>query len=231
MKNPALFRRSLAAVGLMATAVLMFVSVLFAPPFPGDFESLLTEIDQAGWQGTVSALAFSLAQLPLLAGLLGIGHLLRDRAPVLSNVGTSLGLVGAFGHSVFGGVTMVQLSMAGDAANRGVHADILRSVESGPAVTFMVMGLLGTVLGMLLLSIGLWRARVMPRWVAPALWAFLVVEFAGTAVSDWAAPVSGVLYLVALGALGVTVWRTPLDRWRTERESLEGPRTLEPLPG
>lgn len=214
MRDSATFRRTAASVGLVTTTVLMFLSVVLAPEFPGDFESLLAEIEAGGTGAQVSALAFTAAQLPLVAAVLGIGHLLRDGAPVLSNLGTSLSLVGAFGHAVYGGVTLVQLSMAGDVANHGVHADILGDVESGPAVAFMAMGLLGTVLGILLLSVGLWRARIAPRWVAPVLWAFLVVEFAGSAVTEWSAHLAVLLYAAAFFALAATVLRTPAQQWR-----------------
>lgn len=219
MKDTATFRRTAAAVGLVATALLMIVSIVLAPEFPGDVEARLAAIDAAGTGGRISALAFGLAQLPLVAGLLGIGHLLRQRSPRLSNIGTTLGVVGAFGHSVFAGVTMVYLSMAGDSANRSVHADVLRAVESGPAVAFMVMGLLGTVLGLLVLSIGLWRARVAPRWAGPALWVFLAVEFAGQGLIDWASEVAVVIHTVAFTALAATIWRSPAALWRTGTDS------------
>ena len=219
MKNPATFRRTAAAVGLVTTAALMVVSIVLAPPFPGDFEEFLAGVDDAGSAATISALGFTLAQLPFLAAVLGIGHLIRPGAPVLSNVGTTLAVIGGFGHAVYGGVSMVQLSMAADAANHAVHAQILTDVESGPAVAFMAMGLLGTVLGLLLLAIGLWRARVEPRWVGPVLGAFLVVEFAGSALTEWSAYVSGVLYVLAFGALAATIWRSPDELWQTAAEA------------
>lgn len=113
---------------------------------------------------------------------------------------------------------MVHLSAAGDSVNRELHAELIDSVESGPAAAFMVMGLLGTVLGILLLSIGLWRARVAPRWAAPALLAFLIVEFVGTAISDWASQVAGLLFLSAFVALAVTIWHSPRVTWQTGYE-------------
>ncbi len=229
MKNPSTFRRQAASVGLVTTAVLMLVSTSLSPPFPGNFEDLLAEIDAAGSSATISAVAFTLAQLPFVAAVLGIGHLLRGRSPLLSNLGTTLALVGAFGHSVYGGVAMVQLTMAGDEANRAVHADTLTGVESGPAVAFMAMGLIGTVLGILLLAIGLWRARVSPRWVAPVLGAFLVVEFAGQSVSEWASQVSIVLYLAAFTALAVTIWRSPAEDWASGTGVAQAP-VSEPAP-
>jgi prepilin signal peptidase PulO-like enzyme (type II secretory pathway) len=64
-----------------------------------------------------------------------------------------------------------------------------------------VVGLAGTVLGLLLLSIGLFRTGLGPRWVGPALWTFLVVEFVGGALSEYASYVSSVLLLVAFFGL------------------------------
>lgn len=215
MKNTATFRRTAAAVGLVTTALLMVVAVIVEPPSPGNFTDRLSEIDEAGTSATISAFAFTLGQLPFIVGALGIGHLLRGRAPVLSNVGTTLAVIGGFGHSVFGGVSMVQLNMAADAPNRAVHAQILEQLESGPTVAFMAMGLLGTVFGILLLSIGLFRGRVVPRWVPVALWAFLVIEFVGSNFTEWASPASGLLYLVSLTAIAAAIWRSPASVWET----------------
>lgn len=129
-------------------------------------------------------------------------------------------MVGAFGHSVAGGLTLVHLSMAADSANRGVHAALLAAVESGPAFVFQAMGLLGTVLGLLLLAVALWQARVAPRWVGPVLGAFLVVEFAGSAVGGWSSEPAVVLYLVALTALAATVLRSPVAAWRSGADAV-----------
>jgi hypothetical protein len=216
------------AVALVAAALLMVVSVVLEPEFPGAFTDRLAAVDEGGTSAAVSAVTFALAQLPFIIGVLAIGHLLRDRAPVLSNVGTSLAVLGGFGHSVFGGISMAMLAMAADAPNRAVHADLLEQIESGPAAVFMAVGLLGTVFGILLLGIGLFRARVVPRWVPILLWAFLVVEFAGSALSEWASSVSAVLYLVALTATAVAVWRSPISSWENRsvaHEIAREPRT------
>ncbi|MGH3368623.1 MAG: hypothetical protein ACRDPR_01350 [Nocardioidaceae bacterium] len=214
MTNTNTFRRSAAAAGLASTAALMAVSTVLAPEFPAGFADRLAAIADGGNRAWVSALAFTLAQLPFIAGMLGIGHLLRSTAPRLSAVGTSLAVLGGFGHSVFGGISLVQLEMAGDVAHRDLHAGLLERVESGPAAAFMAMGLIGTVLGLLLLSIGLFRAGVGPRWVGPALWAFLAVEFAGSAVSEWSSHLAVVLYVATFGVLAVTVHRSPQLAWQ-----------------
>lgn len=220
MKDTASFRRTAAATGLVSTAALIVVSVIFQPEFTSGAAERLAAIDAAGTGGSVSAFTFTLAQLPMIAAVLGIGHLVQVRAPRLATIGTTLALVGIFGHSVYGGVAMVQLSMASDTRNRAVHANLLEAVESGPATAFMLMGLAGTVLGILMLSIGLWRAGVAPRWAGPTLWLFLVVEFVGTSISEWASPVSVALYLIAFVGLAVTVWRSPRASWGTHSEQV-----------
>ncbi len=81
--------------------------------------------------------------MPFIVAIL-ISHLIRvgARSPRCA----TLGVVGGFGHSVFSGITLVQLSMASDEQNRAAYVSVLEAVESWPAVTFMAMGLIGTVL-------------------------------------------------------------------------------------
>jgi hypothetical protein len=131
--------------------------------------------------------------------------MVAPRAPRLAWLGGVLAVLGGFGHAVFGGVVLTQLALATDTANRAAMGEVVGRVESGPAVAFMAMGLLGTVLGLLLLSIGLFRTRVVPRWVPAALWAFLVVEFVGTGLTEWATPAAGVLYLAALSGAALAL--------------------------
>ena len=111
------------------------------------------------------------AQKPLVQQ--GLGHLLRERAPRLSLVGTCLASLGAFGHAVFGGVALVTVSMAQETAERARMAALLQDVESSPAMVFAATGLLGTVLGLVVLSVGLWRTRVAPRWVPVLVGGFM----------------------------------------------------------
>ena len=215
MNNTATFRRNVAAAGLVTTAALSTLSNMTAPEYPAGGTERLAAIGENLTSSSVSAASFALAQLPFLAAVLGLGHLLRNRSPRLSNLGTSLGVLGGFGHAVFGGIALVYVAMAADDANVNAYGALLDDFETSPVMVFALFGLVGTVLGLVLLSVGLWRAGVGPRWVPPALGAFLVVEFVGSAVSDWSGQVSAVIYLVAFSALGAFVWRTPAAAWTT----------------
>lgn len=195
------FRRDCAAGGLVAGAVMSAAWVLLQPAFPSGYEARLAAIDAGGAGAATSAALFTASQLPMLAAVLGIAHLLRRDAPVLSNLGGALSVVGTFGHAVFGGISLVTVVMAQDLAQRSEYAGLWEDIETSPVMVFSALGLLGTVLGLLLLSIGLWRAQVAPRWVPVTLWLFLVVEFVGTGLSDYAGYLSGLLLIVAFVAL------------------------------
>jgi hypothetical protein len=68
--------------------------------------------------------------------------------------------------------------------------------------------LAGTVLGLLLLGIDLYRTRTGPTWVGPAIWAFLVIEFVGTAISRYASYPSVLLPGAAFVALAAWLHTT-----------------------
>ena len=211
----ATFRRNAAAIGLAATAVLSAVSVLLQPDFGPDPTARLTALDAAGLRGQISAVTFVVAQLPAIAGLLGLAHLIRSASPRLSNAGGTLSMIGIFGHTVFGGMTMAYLGMAADVENRAIYGALIGRLESGPVMIFAALGLLGFVLGVAVLAVGLWRTRVVARWVPALLGAWLVVEFVGTGLSAYAAPLSATMFVVACFALARCLWQTPATNWST----------------
>lgn len=226
MKDTATFRRTALAACLILAAVSSVVWVLLEPPFPDGYAARLAAVDEAGAGAMVSATVFTWSQLPMLVALLTIAHISRPGAPRLATVGGGLGALGAFGHAVFGGAMLVTVLMARDSAHRAVHAGLLEQIESTPALmVFAAAGLLGTVLAFLLLGIGLWRSRVVPRWVAAALLAFLVVEFVGTAFTELAGYLGLSCLVVAFGALALHVWRAPLE---VPRPSPDSPRAPVP---
>ena len=199
--------RLFAATCLVATALLSTISVLLQPEFAADPAERLAAMDASGTPGVVSLLAFALSQLPFLVAVVATAMLARTGSPRLATTGGALAVVGGFGHAVYGGVGLAYLAMSSDDADRAALAEVVTRVESGPAVGFMAAGMLGTVLGLLLLGIALFRSRVVARWVPAALWAFLLVEFVLSNVTEWAAPLAATLYLGAFVGIAATVVR------------------------
>jgi len=199
--------RLFAATCLVVTALLSVLSMLLQPEFSADPAGRLAAIDAAGTAGEVSLLTFVLSQLPFMIAAVAIALLAGTRAPRLAVAGGALAVVGGFGHAVFGGIGLAYLAMSSDAANRAALADVVTRVESGPALIFMAAGMLGTVIGLVLLGIALFRSRVVARWIPFALWAFIVTEFALTNVSEWASPAAGLLYVSAFTGIAVQLVR------------------------
>lgn len=192
--------RVVAATSLVATAVLSAVAVLLEPEFPAEATDRLASMAEGGTSVAISAVAFTLSQLPFLVGVVLIALYSFAASPKLAVAGGILASLGGFGHAVFGGIALSQLAMA-DSPETAAMGEVVEAIESGPAIPFMAMGLLGTVLGVLLLGVALFRSRLVPRWIPVALWGFLVVEFVGTSLSDWASPAAVALYLAACGGL------------------------------
>ncbi|WP_122260625.1 hypothetical protein [Ornithinimicrobium cerasi] len=210
--------RAAVAGSLAVGAALTVVSVATMPDFSGDQAARLEAV-AASPRAALSALTWVLSQPLLGLGVVGVAHLARGRAPVLATLAAVLFGLGALGHAVYGGVNLAMLAMAEDLGAVEAHVAVLDRLETGTMLPFMAAGLLGTVLGLLLLAAALWRADVGPRWVGPALVAFVLLEFVGSNFSRWAGVASGALLLLALVTLAVAVLRSSPAHWRTEAEA------------
>ncbi len=188
-----------ARAALVLAPVLAGLSVVLQPELDGGPAHQLTVLDTV--PAAVSAAAFLIGQLPMLVAVLAIGRLLLPAAPRLSAWGTGLGVLGCLGHTAFGGLSLAMVMMARDPEHHDVYAGLLDRVFNSPVMLVSIAGLLGTVLGLLLLGIGLFRTRTGPVWVGPAIWAFLLVEFAGTSLSPHASYLSVLLLGAAFWAL------------------------------
>jgi hypothetical protein len=213
VKDTARFRRTAVATCLLVGPVLAVVSNVLQPPFVSDHADRLADLDAGGAAPWLSLVAFTAMQAPMLVAYLGIAHLLRTRSPRLANVTSVIAVLATFGEAVMGGMSMVYLSMAQDQGNREVFAALWADMESSPVMMFAMVGFLGTVLTVLLLSIGLFRTRVAPRWVPALLWAFLVLEFGGSNVSEFATYAAVLCLLVAYATLSGIVRRSPREDW------------------
>lgn len=194
---PAL-RRAAVAVSIATAAVLSFASVLTPPATAAVLGIELFLFSQVFWA----------------IGLVGLGHLAATRAPLLGALGAVFAGLGAFGHSVIGGVRLLQFSLDQDAAEAAFAV-----FESAAFIPFLALGLLGSVLGYTLLAVATMRSRVAPLWAAIGLLVWLVVEFVLSNVTEWSAYASVTLGIVVFGALTVAVWRSPIAVWRTDAEA------------
>jgi hypothetical protein len=221
MADAAHFRRIAATIGLVGSAVLAAAATLVYRPSSGGVPAeVLTSLQQAPGQAQTSAILFVLQGFAAVIAALAIGHLLRGRFPLLSGVGAGLAALGGFAEAVATTFTLAFLPMAQDPAHRAAYLGVITRADRVQNV-FGLVGLLGTVIGTLVLSIGLFRASVGPRWVGPAIWAFLVLEFVGSGIAPAVGLVALTLGVIAYTALGVTAWTSPRVTWMTAAEAAE----------
>jgi hypothetical protein len=108
--------------------------------------------------------------------------------------------------------------MAHDQANRDTFVPVVDTLNSSPPTLFSLAGLIVTAVRILLLSVGLFRGHVGPRWIAPLLWTFLVLELVGSAVSGHASLASTALGAVALLALARVAHHSPAALWTSSHD-------------
>ena len=162
---------------------------------------------------TLEQTALVVSSLVMPIGLLGIAHVCRFRAPVLTAVATPLAIWGMWGFGnvlamgyVSGTVAPTVLGVDGAVElNEGL------SSHAGTVATALVPHLIGSFLGLVLLSVAAWRSRAFPRTAAALLVAFLVWDFALPPLG----PIDAhVLLVVAWVWLGVSLLRMPDAVWR-----------------
>jgi len=178
--------RRLAVTGLVAGGVLNTGEALllqFLPPRPDDVVDQLALVgDHAVLFGT--RLVTGTLAIPFMAiAFLAAAGVLASRARRTAIVGGGLLLAGMWGFVGIHLMGLLQLP-ASTAADPDGAADLLRAAESHPLflVLFLAPFLIGCTLGMVVLTTGMLRTGVVPRWI-PAVWlAFILLDFSIGAV-------------------------------------------------
>ena len=162
----------------------------------------------------VSAVLLYFGFLLTAVGIFGMIHLLRNRAVVLGHVGAVL--------AVWGWVTLPGLLVTDfydlSLAEYGNRQDAIAiSERAGNYVGGVILGipvLLGMV-GLVLLGLALWRARLAPAWVPVVLLIGFATEFVPPSVVP---PIISFtvlvgMWLAGLGYVGLKILKMSDDEW------------------
>lgn len=209
------FSRRLAAFGLVAGPALFAGAVLIAPAFtvaPETPGAYLDRVAAAPGTHLLAAGLFTLGALLLVPGLLGTLRLLRRATVGLGELAVGLVILGVLTVPAFYLLNVVQLEMTATGADRAEMAALLGRVEEGTGGTILLAAFgVGTVLGLLLFALVLWRRRVVPRWASVAL---VLAVLVGLLPDNRAASVTEfVLLLVGTSAIAGTLWRISDEAW------------------
>ncbi len=208
--------RRLVAGAVLAGAALNTAEAVLAqllPPRPEDLRDQLAGVAEHtalyGTRAVIGTLA-----VPLLAvAFVATARLLAPRARRTAIAAGSLLLAGMWGFLGVHVVGLLQLP-ASATGDLDAAARVLASFEASPVLggLFLLPFLAGTVLGMLVLTVGLLVTGALPRWIPAAWLVFILVDFSVGAVG----PVDP-HWLFLAGATGIAahLLRAP-DATRTD---------------
>lgn len=220
------FRRTALGLCLIAGPLVAWIGGLI-PQWEAEGEAeettaaYLQTLAESPVRAQVSAILLYFGFLLTAVGILGIIHLLRHRSVVLGHIGAVL--------AIWGWVTLPGLLVtdfyAMSLAEYGNRQDAIAiSDRAGSYVGGAILGipvLLGMV-GLVLLGLALWRAKLAPVWVPVLLLANVVQNFvAPPGTVSWAVGMAPLF--VALGYVGLKIVRMSDDEWERGVSPVAGP--------
>ncbi|MGR2753435.1 hypothetical protein [Agromyces arachidis] len=216
-------RRVLVAGSLVAAIATAVVGILLRPEFPDD-PAEYVELLGGSTPVAIGLQLFLWSQVFWAIGLVGLAHAASHRSPVLATIGGVFSGLGAFGHTAYGGASLVTLGMARYAVESGdvdAAQAAFATTQGGDFIPYLLAGLAGTVLGVVFVAAALLRSAVAPRWVAIALLAWTVAEFVlpNFLSAAWVTYTSLLLGVIAFTAAAVAVLRGGAGAWTTVLEA------------
>lgn len=211
MKEAEHSTKAATGVCLIAAPVLLLVGQLFHPTDSTDPAEQLTVVaDNLGrWYAAhvVQLIAFIL----FMPAVLGLAHLTQARRPGLATIGSRLVLTGvAFIAALIGADGVGAYIVADVSPDSAVSAAIFEGFMESSAMLPLYAGSLLFGIGLVVVSVGLHRSGVVPRWSAVALGgggALIDIGYsAGVQVVVWGGVV---LILVGMAAIGYGLLTRP----------------------
>ena len=217
ISDAAHFRRVVAGLCLVAAPLLFAVAEIATPQPSGSAAAQLTSFAQHRHllvTGVLCGLASSMCFIPALLGLL---HKIRDRGVVYAHVAAALIIYGLVTQAALGGINVMFWVMTMPGMNHAAMVNLLNGLQHGSAAAAapLLAGHYLFAVGVVLLGVAVWRARLAPRWagILVALWP--VTDVALSSAGDLASLVSDAIAIAGFAALG---WRTltaPDASWDT----------------
>ncbi len=152
---------------LSAPLVAVIARALMTPQYQDESDQLdttryLTALGEASARNDLGALLAAASAILYVATALGLARIARNR---LGMVGAALSVVGAFGIFAVAVFALVAGRLAQE-ADRAAAAALLERLNTAPVFLPFVLALLIGAVGAVLLAIGLFRSRRVPRAAA-----------------------------------------------------------------
>jgi hypothetical protein len=209
------FRKTVAGICMVLAPVLFLASAIIAPSSDSDAAAILGAVadhTDRFYLATVLGIAGSVLLVPALLGLM---HMLREKQIALGHVGGGLSLLGALMFMLFWGVSLMEWQMVRGGADATEMTALLdRYMDTAGTSVFFFFSFAFTI-GLIVLAMGLWRAKAVHWSTAAALAlgavvlqiAFLVGNTAGWYI------VAAAILLVGFATIGRMVLTETDEEW------------------
>lgn len=226
ISDAAHFRRVVAGLCLVAAPLLFAVADIATPQPSGSAAAQLASFAQHRNQllvGVLCGLASSMCFAPALFGLL---HKIRTRGVVYAHAAAALIIYGLVTDAALGGINAMFWVMTKPGMNRPAMVTLLNGLEQhGPTVLAapLLAGHYLFAVGMVLLGVAVWRARLAPRWAGILVALGPVSDVALSSADGMASLVSGVIVVAGFAALGWRLLTAPDASWDAPPEIIAQP--------
>lgn len=212
ISDPVHFRRSIGGLSLIIAPLLILAGTYIEPESGDESAAYLRALGENPEAAGVATVLWFLGFIVLTSAVVALIHLIRDRAVVLGHVGGVLAFAGsiALAALVVTGIYDIALGSV-IPLQQGLAVD--KAIGEDPASYWVfIPAILGTSIGLVLLTAALWRGGVLPVWVFPVLLMGFVVLLLG-GEERIVAMVGGALLLVGLAYAGWTVLKMRDEEW------------------
>jgi Domain of unknown function (DUF4386) len=215
ISDAAHFRRVVAGLCLVAAPLLFAVAEIATPQPSGSaaaqFASFAQHRDQL-LVGVLSGLASAMCFVPALFGLL---HKIRHRGVVYAHVAAALIIYGLVTQAALDGINAMFWVMTKPGMDHAAMVNLLNGLQHGSAVAGapLLAGHYLFAIGVVLLGIAVWRARLAPRWVGILVALWPVSDVALSSAGELASLVSDAIGVAGLAALGWRLITAPDASW------------------
>jgi hypothetical protein len=226
ISDAAHFRRVVAGLCLVAAPLLFAVAEVITPQPSGSAAAQLASFAQHRDQlvvGVLCGLASCICFVPALFGLL---HRIRHRGVVYAHVAAALIIYGLVTQAALFGINVMFWVMTKPGMNHAAMVNLLNGLEqhgSAIAAAPLLAGHYLFAIGVVLLGVAVWRARLAPRWagILVALWP--VADVALSSVGDTASLASDAIGIAGFAALSWRLLTTPDASWDAPPETAAEP--------
>jgi hypothetical protein len=225
------FTKTVLGACLIAAPLLLLASAVMSTGiYDGDNEArYLASIADNEALFYASGLVGALGAIALVGAVAALVHLVRTHHLRFGMVAGGFAMLCVVTLSgVFLTFTITEFEIAQSPERAAMVALLQGSEEDASSIPFFFTWI-GTFLGVILLAGALLRTHALPRWMPGLLIASLLLVFISDA--DWLGVVASALTLVAMGAIGMAVLRSPVEAWEAgDLAGGEPPLTTSPPP-